>query len=132
MLTVPHTGAVGEAFAAIVGLCGTIAAVWLAVVGLRRMSESLPDEAEHVARHYWKIAYPAVLAGGVAGLSLASFAESRLAIAGESMSGFGIWFAGALIGVAPGMTIAAFGGRTYQRALDAHYEGTRWARPPKR
>jgi hypothetical protein len=129
---VPDTGEVGEAFLAIVGLCGTITAVWLAVVGVRGVSKSLPDDAERIRWHYFRIGYPTVLVGMVAGAGLALFAESRLSIAAGSMSGVGVLVAGLLIGMAPGMTILARGGRAYQRALDAHYEGTRWARPSKR
>jgi hypothetical protein len=132
VLAVPDTGPVGEAFLTIVGLCGTITAIWLAVVGVRGVSKSLPNDAERIRWHYFKIGYPTMLIGMVAGAALALFAESRLAIAVNTMSGVGVLVAGLLIGMAPGMTIATRGGRAYQRALDAHYEGTRWARPSKR
>jgi hypothetical protein len=121
----------GEAVPAVVGLCGTITALWLTVVGVRGASKSLPADAEHIRWHYFKLAYPTLLIGTVAGVGLALFADSLLAIAAETMSGVGFLVAGLLIGMAPGMTILARGDRAYRRALDAHYEGTRWARPPK-
>lgn len=132
MLAVPDTGPVGEAVVAIVGLCGTVTAIWLTVVGVRGVSRSLPDDAERIGWHYFKVGYPTVLIGMVAGAGLALFADSLLAIAVETMSGVGVLVVGVLIGIAPGMTIVARGGRAHQRALDAHYEGTRWARPSKR
>lgn len=131
MLAVPDTGSV-EAVVAIVGLCGTVTVIWLTGVGVRGVSKSLPDDAERILWHYLKIGYPTLLIGMVAGAGLALFADSLLAIAVETMAGVGVLVAGLLIGIAPGMTIVARGGRAYQRALDAHYEGTRWGRRSKR
>lgn len=122
----------GEAVLAIVGLCGTVTAIWLSVVGVRGVSMSLPDDAERIRWHYFKIAYPTVVIGMMTGAGLALLADSLLAIAADTISGVGVLIAGLLIGIAPGMTILARGGRAYERALDAHYEGTRWARPSKR
>ena len=121
-----------EVSLAIVGLCGTITVTWQVIAGVRDVSTSLPDDSERIRWHSFKIAYPTMLIGMAAGAGLALFTENRLAIAVDAMSGVGVLVAGLLIGMAPGMTIAVRGGRAYQRALDAHYEGTRWAHSAKR
>jgi hypothetical protein len=128
----PDTCPVGEALAAVVGLCGTITAIWLAVVGVAGVSKSLPDDPERIRWHYFKIGYPIMLIGMATGAGLALFTASCLAIAIDTMSGVGVLFAGLLVGMAPGMIVLGRGSRAYERALDAHYEGTRWARQPKR
>lgn len=118
----------GEAVLAVVGLGGTIMAMWLTVSGLRGVSKSLPADSERIWWHTFKMAYPASLIGMAAGAAVAIFTERRLTIEVDTMPGLEVLIAGLLVGVAPGIFIAARGGREYQRALDAHYEGTRWAR----
>jgi hypothetical protein len=76
--------------------------------------------------------YPVLLLGLVGGMALGAALAHHDGVAADSMSGV-LWVGGGvLVGVIPGVVLAYRGSKAYQRALDEHYEGTRWARRSSR
>jgi hypothetical protein len=123
---------VWEGLAALLGLTGSVVAIGLIVASLRRARRQgdLPSGPETIARRTFVRAYPVLLLGVVSGMALGGALAHHRGIALYSTSGLMWVFGGTVIGLIPGTILLDRGRKAYQRALDEHYAGTRWARHP--